>query len=97
MRRNGLSLAKAAEIGHLITVRCNLCHDRSAFLASDLMPLFGPSRNVFELPFKCADCGKADYVDIDVRIPDQRDFGKLVIRRPAGVKTVRLWREVVLQ
>ncbi len=94
---NGLTLEESCSIGHLVLVMCGICRKRIIYTACDLRDLYGPRRNVFDLPFRCEHCKQRDCIRIDVRLPDDRDLGKLVIRRPAGVKRVQLWQEVTLK
>ncbi|MBD8875443.1 hypothetical protein [Roseibium polysiphoniae] len=92
-RTNELTLNQSSLIGHMVIVKCNLCHRQVHYLAADLAELLGPQRRVFSLPFRCEKCRKSDYLLISVRIPDSRDFGKIILRRPAGIKKVLLWKE----
>jgi predicted nucleic-acid-binding Zn-ribbon protein len=90
-------LRDAASMGQVIEVQCHLCHRTIFYLASDLETILPPTTIVWRLPFNCAQCGKRDYLKIRVRLPDQRDFGSMIIRRPAGEKRVLLWRDEKLR
>jgi hypothetical protein len=84
-------------MGQVIEVTCFLCHRTVFYLASDLEQILPPTTVVWCLPFNCVECGKRDYLKIRVRLPDQRDFGRMVVRRPAGEKRVHLWRDEKLR
>lgn len=90
-------LRDAASMGQVIEVKCFLCHRTIFYLASDLEQILPPTTIVWRLPFKCQQCRKADYLKIRVLLPDQRDYGTMIIRRPAGEKRVRLWRDEKLR
>ena len=85
----------AASLGQIIVARCNFCRQTANYLASDLETLFDPRRDVFSLPFRCPNCRRSDYIRIDCHIPRGDERGKIVVRRPAGVKRVQMWREEV--
>jgi len=52
---------QAAAAGMLIACRCNLCRRSRVYLASDLVPIFGPAAYVFELfDGRCPRSGSAD-------------------------------------
>lgn len=88
-----LTLGLASEIGHLIIVKCSLCHREAYFMAGDLVQIFGHSRSVFGLPFSCTKCRDREFLTIRVRVPDAREFGRLLLRRPVGEQRIQLWRE----
>lgn len=90
-------LEDAASFGQLIQVACNHCHRKVFFRPDDLIPIFGRNQPVFDLPMRCDQCGLKRYIYIRVRLPDRHDYGKLVIRRPAGIRKVMVWREEVLR
>lgn len=90
-------LSDAASMGQVIEVTCNHCHRQVYFRPDDLIPILGERYPVFGLPMRCDRCGLNRYIRIRVRLPDQRDYGRLVLKRPAGIRTVQLWREEVLR
>ena len=87
-------LGQAAAAGMLIACRCNLCRRSRVYLASDLVPLYGEQAFVFELfEGRCPRCGSADFWSVWERHARNSDVGMLTVRRPAGVKTIQLWRD----
>lgn len=47
-------------------------------------------------PFPCSKCGRTDYIKVSLKIPETGDYGHLIVRRPAGVKRVQKWQNVML-
>jgi hypothetical protein len=90
------TLAKAAKDGHLVLVRCNLCRRLVRYLASDLATVLDPRRDALDPPYPCSKCGRLDYVKVKLHLPVSGDYGHLIVRRPAGVKTTQMWKSVKL-
>lgn len=85
------TLQDAADDNQLICVRCGLCQRATTFLATDLVRILNPSRPVDAPPFTCSKCGKADYIDVKVRMPRDGDYGHLIIRRLLRLRTTWEW------
>jgi len=83
----------AAQYHQVITLRCNLCHRRMSYLASDLVDIVGPDWPVHRAPFPCHKHGR-EYVDVKVWSPSSEDLGRVAIRRPARV--IQTWKTVML-
>lgn len=88
-------LSDAAEAGQIITVKCRNCRRQITFLASDLVRILDPLRDVDEPPFACSKCGSED-LRVEVTSPTEADVGLIDVRRPAGVERRQLWRTVKL-
>ena len=86
-------LRQAAEEGRLIICRCAYCRRSTAFLARDVLTIWNPETSVLIPPGSCGACHKAGYMSVTVRMPGQQDIGHLLVRRPAGVRHVQLWRD----
>jgi hypothetical protein len=89
-------LKDAADDALLVVVTCNLCHRAVHYLAADLVSVLDPGRDAHAPPFPCSRCGHARYVGVKLRSPESGDYGHLSVKRPAGVKTIWLWRTVKL-
>lgn len=89
-----VTLADLAADGRMFVVRCGLCHRQRAFLAVDLLTVYAPSTPAYGMLKWCAACGKGDWVRVTIRLPGPDDVGRLLIRKPAGVRTVQLWKDV---
>jgi hypothetical protein len=88
-----VTLADVAKDGRLFVVRCALCRKSDSYLARDLVTVMGPDTPAYGMFGTCRRCGKAEWVSVDMRLPSWEDVGHLKIRRPAGVRTVQLWKE----
>jgi hypothetical protein len=78
----------------VLELRCSLCRRRVTYLAHDLLEVCGPDHPVHLAPFGCARCGTTEYVRVKARVPALEEYGRLVIRRPAG--QVWKWRTGLL-
>ena len=83
------TLRDAADARQVITLRCNLCHERVSYLAEDLILVFGPDRPAHHVPFPCSRCRTAEYINLTIEVPRPETYMKLVVRRP--VKQVQRW------
>lgn len=86
-------LKHAAEDGRLIIYRCSLCRRVTVFLASDVVAIWNPEMSVLVERSACGQCQTAEFMNVDVRLPTSDDVGHLLVRRPAGTRTVQLWRD----
>jgi hypothetical protein len=89
-----VTLADLAADGRMFVVRCALCKRQRAFLAADLLTVYSPSTPAYGMLRWCAVCGKSDWVKVTIRLPSHNDVGRLLIRKPDGVRTVQLWKDV---
>jgi hypothetical protein len=85
-------LHHAAEQGKLIIYRCAFCKRSTAFVATDVVTIWNPDASILIAPDSCGACKKAGYMSVTVRPPGHDDVGHLIVRRPAGVRHVQLWR-----
>lgn len=91
------SLGEAARAGMLIVVRCNLCRRTVHYLAADLVEVGAPpKRPARSWAGACRQCGKSDYLRVDLRAPHPGDVGQLIVRRPGPARVVREWRDLPL-
>jgi hypothetical protein len=76
----------------LVECRCRHCRRAVHYLASDLAEVFTGNGIIGQLWQRCPRCGKADLWSEQERYPTSDDVGHLVVRRPNGVRQIRLWR-----
>lgn len=62
------------------------------YLASDLLQVFDPMTVVGEIWGGCPRCGKSEWWSESERYPSNDDVGHTLVRRPAGFRKIRLWR-----
>lgn len=100
-------LWNCAKAGMLIVCTCQDCRRSVTYLASDLLEHFrwqaeqaGRSRAhlvemrlIGELWGKCPRCGTVEHWIEQERYPTSDDVGNTRIRRPAGFRQVRQWRD----
>jgi hypothetical protein len=87
-------LGKAAGAGHLIACRCYLCRRSVVYLAVDLVDLYGPDMFLEDLfGGRCPRCGSGDFWSVRERFAATSDVGLLMVRRPAGVRRIQLWKD----
>lgn len=82
-------LKHLAEEGWALVYRCRACRTVTAFLASDVVDIWGPDMRVYEPPAPCGRCGGP--VQVQPYFPTDLDRGKLRLRRPAGVRQLWKW------
>lgn len=86
----------AARAGELIVCNCRSCKRTVRYLASDLLPILGPSHRVAtEPPFPCR-CGEHELISVKCETPSAGDWGHLYVRRPAGIRQTQTWKTVRL-
>ncbi len=97
--RSGLNyrtrLQQAAAANMLIVARCKLCRRSRHYLASDLLECgYAPELFVEELfgP-RCPNCGSPNFFRVRERYANSDDVGHTLIRRPAGVREIQLWKD----
>ncbi|UYN98340.1 MAG: hypothetical protein KIT02_10215 [Devosia sp.] len=83
-------LKHAAEEGRVIIYTCRACRNETAFLATDVVDIWGPDMMVYEPPSRCGRCKCSGYMSVRFHIPTRFDIGALRLRRPNGVR--RLWK-----
>jgi len=83
-----MGLARAAELGRLIKLRCRQCKRTAYFLPADLVDVYGDMEvDHFRLP--CSACRTDRMVIADLHTPQPGDWGKLDVRRPRRVETLK--------
>lgn len=87
------TLRDAAKDGRLFIVRCSMCRKVDAYLASDLVEIWNPSTPAVYVFDVCRHCGSGEWLSARMRFPTSDDVGHLRLRRPAGVRTVQLWKD----
>lgn len=70
---------------------CRTCRRTTTFLAGDVVHIWGPEMKVYDPPSPCGKCG--GHVTVSFLIVSEYERGKLMLRRPAGVRTVQLWKD----
>jgi len=87
-------LRQAAGAGQLIVARCLLCRRTVSYLAADLVEIYNGELYVADLFGGCCPhCRSGDFWSVRERYLTSDDVGHLRIRRPAGVRTIQLWRD----
>lgn len=87
-------LGAASDKGLILVARCNLCQRARAYLASDLLQIYGRETFLDDLfGGYCPRCGRSDFWRVRQRYPSNSDVGMLVVRRLAGTRTTHLWRD----
>jgi hypothetical protein len=82
-------LKHLAEDGWALVYRCRACRTVTAFLASDVVDIWGAEMRVYEPPAPCGRCG--GQVQVQPYFPTDLDRGRLRLRRPAGVRQLWKW------
>lgn len=90
------TIARAARLGQVLTVRCTKCRRQANYLASDLEKVLEPFRSAFTPPFPCSRCKTAEFVDVRVTVPSSREYMTMTIRRPIELTRRWRWRNVRL-
>lgn len=57
-------LKHLAEDGRALVYRCNYCRKETAFLARDVVDIWGPEMPAYEPPGSCGRCGKSGYTGV---------------------------------
>ncbi|WP_092423562.1 hypothetical protein [Devosia crocina] len=91
-RLDAVRLKHLAEDGWVLIYRCNYCRNETAFLASDVVDIWGPEMKAFEPPQRCGRCRVSGYMRVQHYFPTSIDVGKLRLRRPAGKRSVQVWK-----
>lgn len=87
-------LRDAAAAGMLLVCRCDLCRRSRIYLATDLADVFNPEMFLEDLFHgRCPKCGSGNFWRVRERHAWDSDVGMLVVRRPAGVRRIQLWRD----
>lgn len=91
-RKKWARLKDWASDGRCIRVRCNLCRRTLHFYAADLVTVYDPEMIAHEWRPPCSKCRKSDYVHVRSFSPGPDDVGRIMMRRPAGVRKTQLWK-----
>lgn len=68
------------------------CRRRLSYYAKDLYDLYGDERIDSLFGGKCSKCGSGLYWWVRERWPSSDDVGHTLMRRPAGLRKVQLWK-----
>lgn len=90
-RLEAYRLKHAAEEGRVIIYRCNACKNETAFLATDVVEIWGPEMQVYAPPPRCGRCKVSGRMSVSFYIPTRLDIGVLRLRRPAGRRQLWAW------
>jgi len=77
----------------LIVCTCRHCRRTVNYLAADLLPIYGHLRLIGEVWRQCPRCGRSDGWREQARYATSDDVGNVLIRRPAGFRQVRQWKD----
>lgn len=96
-RKSGeyFSLNDAIRQGHLVRVRCSTCGRSANFIPEDLAAIYGGIRPALVPLFPCSRCQSTEFMTVTTYDPGIADFGRLTIRRPGPVKTIRTWHNEI--
>ena len=87
-------LGDAAAAGMLLVCRCELCRRSRVYVATDLAAVFSPEMFLEDLfGGRCPKCGPGGFWRAWERYAWDSDVGMLMVRRPAGVRRIQLWRD----
>jgi hypothetical protein len=87
---DAVRLKHLAEEGWVIIYRCNHCRNETAFLASDVIDIWGPEMKVYDAPPRCGRCGISGYMRVRHYFPTRGE----VAAAPAGRDSVGAGLEV---
>lgn len=90
-RLEAYRLSHAAEEGRVIIYYCGACKNETAFLASDVVDIWGPDMQVYDPPARCGRCRVSGRMAVRFYMPTRLDVGTLKLRRPAGVRQLWKW------
>ncbi len=90
-RLEAYRLKHAAEEGRVIIYTCLACKNETAFLATDVLEIWGPEKKLYEPPRRCGRCGCSGRMAVRFYLPTRYDIGQLRLRRPNGVRQLWKW------
>ena len=86
-------IGQAASAGNFVICRCDLCRRSQVYLATDLVEIYHPDVFLDDLfGGRCPRCASSSFWHIRERYASDSDVGRLMVRRPAGVRRIQLWR-----
>jgi hypothetical protein len=91
-RIEAVRLKHLAEEGWVIQYLCRHCRQQTSFLASDVVDIWGPDMMPYEPPHRCGRCKVSGRMEVRFYFPTSADVGSLQLRRPAGLRSVRVWK-----
>jgi hypothetical protein len=91
-RIEAVRLKHLAEEGWVIQYLCRHCRQQTSFLASDVVDIWDPEMMVYEPPGRCGRCKVRGRMEVRFYFPTTADIGALRLRRPAGLRTVQVWK-----
>lgn len=95
-RGSAFTLSRAHDTGYYVRARCALCSLKRIYAPLDLVQLVGDiALPQLERKIRCDKCGKREFMEVNFWSPAARELEGLIIRRVAGVRTVRkvIWRD----
>lgn len=84
-------LSQAAADGMLILCVCWICRHKEAFVAADLIVVYGDMA-VEDFAGNCGKCGRGGCVQARAYFPKPDDVGRINLIRPDGWKKTWNWR-----
>lgn len=91
-RLDAYRLKHAAEEGRAIVYTCHACKQETTFLAADVVDIWGPEMKPYDPPRACGKCKANGQISVRIIWVTEYDRGKLLLRRPAGVRRTQLWK-----
>lgn len=87
-------LGDAAAANMLLVCTCNLCRRSRVYVATDLVEIYGEALFLGDLfGGRCPGCQSSGFWRVKERYAWDSDVGMLVVRRPAGVRRIQLWKD----
>lgn len=86
-------LWNCANAGMLVVCTCRRCQRQVNYLAADLVGIYGDLRLIGEIWRRCPRCGSESHWSEQARYTTADDVGHVRVRRPAGFRQVRQWRD----
>lgn len=85
-------LKHLVEDGRALVYTCRACKRQTTFLAADVVGIWGEEMKVYEPPSRCGHCRVSGRKTVHFILVSEYDRGKLMLRRPAGTRTIWLWK-----
>lgn len=85
-------LKHLVEDNRALVYTCRACKRQTTFLAADVVDIRGPEMQVYEPPRRCGFCRVSGRMVVHFVVVTEFDRGTLMLRRPAGMRTIRLWK-----
>jgi|SRR5215217_1466411 len=89
---DAVRLKHLVEDSRALVYTCRACKRQTTFLAADVVDIWGEEMKVYEPPPRCGHCRVSGRMAVHFIVVTEHDRGSLMLRRPAGMRTIRLWK-----